>query len=187
MFFIKYWHYITIVGLIGLLGAQKIYTDSKYHDLEKELTGIKTKALQDTIDIQKSTIDYQATLFNENFKLMEGFRNDLQQINSQHIANINKLNSLHKTLDSNRSYFDSASKASLVGYSSTLTDLFKGCGGMVVGRSEKADAATAAAVTYNQMLHTNYEATNKLAEELKGKGYKVTVVSSDTKAEKQNE
>lgn len=184
MFFIKYWHYITIAGLIGLLGAHKIHSDGQYHNLEKELIGIKTKALQDTVDIQASTIEYQATLFNENFKLMEGFRNDLQQINSQHIANINKLNSLHKTLDSNRSYFDSASKASLVGYSSTLTDLFKGCGGMVVGRSEKADAATAAAVTYNQMLHTNYEATNKLAEELKGKGYKVTVVSSDTKEEK---
>lgn len=180
MFFIKYWHYITIAGLIGLLGAHKIYSDGQYHNLEKELIGIKTKALQDTVDLQKSTIDYQTTLFNENFKIMDNFRNDLQQINSQHIANINKLNSLHKTLDSNRSYFDSASKASLVGYSSTLTDLFKGCGGMVVGRSEKADAATAAAVTYHNMLTTNYEATEKLGADLRAKGFDVKMVSSDS-------
>lgn len=180
VFLIKYWHYITIACLVGVIGAQKIYTDSRYYGLEKQLTEIKTKALQDTVDIQASTIEYQATLFNENFKLMEGFRNDLQQINSQHIANINKLNSLHKTLDSNRSYFDSASKASLVGYSSTLTDLFKGCGGMVVGRSEKADAATAAAVTYHSMLTTNYEATEKLGADLRAKGFDVKIVSSDS-------
>ena len=180
MFFIKYWHYITIVGLIGLLGAQKIYTDDKYHDLEKELTGIKTKALQDTIDIQKSTIDYQTTLFNENFKIMDTFRNDLQKINVQHTTNLDKLNSVYKTIDTNRDYFDTASQASLASYTNTLSDLFKGCGGMVAERSYRAEEASAAAVTYHSMLTTNYEATEKLAADLRSKGYDVKTISSET-------
>ena len=59
IFFLKYWHLIAIASLVGLLGVQKIYTDNKYHTLEKEINGIKTKALQDTIDLQSATIDYQ--------------------------------------------------------------------------------------------------------------------------------
>ena len=180
IFFLKYWHYLTIAGLVGLLGAQKIYTDSKYHTLQEEIVGIKTKALQDTIDLQAMTIDYQTSLFNQNFKIMDDFRNDLQKINVQHTANIDKLNSVYKTIDTNRSYFDTASKASLVSYTNTLSDLFKGCGGMVVGRSKEADEASTAAVTYHSMLVNNYEATQKLAEELKAKGYTVKTVSSDS-------
>lgn len=179
VFLLKYWHYIAIVGLVGLLGAQKIYTDGKYHSLEKELVGIKTKALQDKIELQSSTIDFQTALFNENFKMMDDFRNDLQKINVQHTVNLDKLNSVYKTIDTNRSYFDNASKASLIGYTNSLSDLFKGCGGMVVGRSKAADEATTAAVTYHNMLTANYEATEELAKDLKSKGYEVKMVSSD--------
>lgn len=180
IFFLKYWHYFAIASLVGLLGAQKIYTDNKYHGLQEELTGIKTQALKDTIELQASTIEYQTTLFNQNFKIMDDFRNDLQKINVQHTINLDKLNSVYKTVDTNRSYFDSASKASLVGYTNTLTDLFKGCGGMVVGRSKEADEASTAAVTYHSMLVNNYEATEKLAQDLKAKGFNVKTISSDS-------
>ena len=179
IFFLKYWHYIAIVGLVGLLGAQKIYTDGKYRSLEKELTGIKTQALQDKIELQSSTIDFQTALFNQNAKIMDDFRDDLQKINVQHTVNLDKLNSVYKTIDTNRSYFDSASKASLVSYTNTLSDLFKGCGSMVTERSVRADEATTAAITYHNMLITNYEASKKLAEDLKAKGFDVKVVSSD--------
>ena len=180
VFFLKYWHYITIVGLVGILGVQKIYTDIKYHSLEIDINGIKTKALQDTIDLQSATIDYQTTLFNKNFKIMDDFRNDLQKINVQHNVNLDKLNSVYKTIDTNRSYFDTASKASIVSYTNTLSDLFKGCGSMVTERSVRADEATSAAVTYHNMLTTNYEASKKLAEDLKAKGFDVKVISSDS-------
>lgn len=179
VFFFKYWHYIAIASLIGLLGVQKIYTDNKYYDLQEEVTSIKTKALQDKIDLQSSTIEYQTSLFNQNFKIMDDFRNDLQKINVQHTVNLDKLNSVYKTIDTNRSYFDSASKASLVSYTNTLSDLFKGCGSMVTERSVRADEATTAAITYHNMLITNYEASKKLAEDLKAKGFDVKVVSSD--------
>lgn len=180
IFFLKYWHLIAIASLVGLLGVQKIYTDNKYHSLEKEINGIKTKALQDTIDLQSATIDYQTSLFNENFKIMDDFRNDLQKINVQHNVNLDKLNSVYKTIDTNRSYFDTASKASIVSYTNTLSDLFKGCGSMVTERSVRADEATSAAVTYHNMLITNYEASKKLAEDLKAKGFDVKVISSDS-------
>lgn len=179
IFFLKYWHYIAIVGLVGLLGAQKIYTDGKYRSLEKELTGIKTQALQDKIELQSSTIDFQTALFNQNAKIMDDFRNDLQKINVQHTVNLDKLNSVYKTIDTNRSYFDNASKASLIGYTNSLSDLFKGCGGMVVGRSKAADEATTAAVTHHSMLVNNYEASLKLAEDLKSKGFDVKMVTAD--------
>lgn len=177
--FLKYWHYITIAGLVALLGYQKIQTDSKYHSLELKYNDVKIKALEDTVQLQKSTVEYQAALFNDNFKLLDGLRNDIQKINVQYSVNLDKLNSVYKTVDTNRSYFDSASKASLVSYTNTLSDLFKGCGSMVTERSRQADEATTAAVTYHNMLTTNYEATQKLAKSLKDQGYDVQVISSD--------
>lgn len=180
IFFFKYWHYITIFGLLGLVGVQKIYTDNKYYKLEKELTSIETKALQDKIELQSSTIDFQTALFNQNSKIMDDFKNDLQKINVQHTINLDKLDSVHETIDTNRSYFDTTSKASLVSYTNTLSDLFKGCGGMVAESSYRAEEASAAAVTYHNMLTTNYEAVEKLGADLKAKGFDVKRVSSDS-------
>lgn len=117
-----------------------IFQDFKESVLKSEILALeKTLVLQDELQEQQD-------------KQLQGLEHDLKNINDRFNANKSELNSLHKTINNNQSGVSTATHASLVDYTSTLSKLLGECSTMVTEVSARADEATTTAVAYHEII-----------------------------------
>lgn len=162
----KYWHFVVIASLICLCVWFKVHYENKYIQEKEEHIAYREAVLIATIEAEQQRNVAQQKLQEEHLKQLQALRDELQDIRKQYDINRIQLDSLHKVVNNNKSSISTASHSSLVGYTSTLSDLFQECTSMVTDLAGKADEATASAVSYHSMLVSQKQIVDELNTDL---------------------
>lgn len=148
----KYWYVVVIASLVCLLVWNNSEHNKKYMELKEEYSSYKEAILLAEIEAERKRSDAQELLYDKHAQYVAELTNAIKDINKQYIINVSELNGLHKTVDNNKDSISTATHSSLVGYTSTLSDLFKECSGMVTELAARADEATATAVGQHKIM-----------------------------------
>lgn len=172
----KYWYVVVIASLVCLLVWIDTGHNKKYMELKEEYSSYREAILLAEIEAEKKRSVAQEELYDKHAQYVAELTNAIKDINKQYIINKSELNSLHKTIDNNKDNISTATHTSLVGYTSTLSALFKECSGMVTEISARADEATSTAISQHKIMVSQKEILDRLNTDLAEKTDEIEVV-----------
>ena len=172
----KYWYVGVIASLICTLVWNNSEHNKKYMELKEEYSSYKEAILLAEIEAERKRSVTQELLYDKHAQYVAELTNAIKDINKQYIINVSELNGLHKTVDNNKDSISTATHSSLVGYTSTLSDLFKECSGMVTELAARADEATVTAVGQHKIMVDQKQILDQLNSDLAENADEIEVV-----------
>jgi hypothetical protein len=174
--FIKYWKVILISLLITTIIAMKSCSDRKIEELNSKFAQYQTQTVEDREKIITSVLESQGKMLNAHIEIMEGLRNDIENLNGKFNSTNASYDRLLKTLGENRSVLNELSKDSLINYTINLTDSLGEIGAEAKLYAREADTSAIEAEALLEMIENYREGLRLLKLDLESKGIKVNIV-----------